>query len=60
MGYISTGMGDRFSTLLMSLMALQLVLVDQNPFWPCFFRGRFSCLIKRVGQIKSKVGYKML
>ena len=32
MGYVSTGMGDRFSALLVSLMPLQLVLVDQNPF----------------------------
>ena len=37
MGYISTGMGDRFSALIMSLMALQLALVDRNPFRPCFF-----------------------
>ena len=36
MGYVSTGMGDRFSALLVSLMSLQLVLVDQNPFQPCF------------------------
>ena len=37
MGYISTGMGYRFSALLVSLMTLRLGLVDQNPFWPCFF-----------------------
>ena len=36
MGYVSTWMGDRFSALLVSLMALQLMLVDQNPFRPCF------------------------
>ena len=36
MGYISTWMGDRFSTLPMSLMALQITLVGQNPFWPCY------------------------
>ena len=36
MGCISIGIGDRSSALLMSLMALQLMLVDQNPFWPCF------------------------
>ena len=36
MGYISTGMGDHFSALLVSPMTLQLVLVDQNPFQPCF------------------------
>ena len=35
--YPITGMGDRFGALLLSLMALQLVLVDQNPFQPCFF-----------------------
>ena len=34
MGYVNTWMGDRFSALLMSLMALQLTLVDQNPFQP--------------------------
>ena len=37
MGYVSTWMGDRFSALTQSLMALQLVLVDRNPFQPCFF-----------------------
>ena len=36
MGYVSTWMGDRFSALLVSLMALLLMLVDQNLFWPCF------------------------
>ena len=36
MGYISTWMGDRTSELLMSLMTLQLALVDQNPFQPVF------------------------
>ena len=35
MGYISAGMGDHFSALLVSLMALQFMLVDQNPFRPC-------------------------
>ena len=35
MGYISICMGDCLSALLVSLMALQLVLVDQNPFWFC-------------------------
>ena len=30
-GYVSTWMGDRLSALLVSLM-----LVDQNPFWPCY------------------------
>ena len=33
--YISTGMGDRFGVLLVSLMALQLALVDRNQFRPC-------------------------
>ena len=33
-GCISTCMGDRFSALVVSLMALQLVLADQNPFRP--------------------------
>ena len=35
MGCVSTRMGDRFSALLVSLMALQLTLVDQNSFRPC-------------------------
>ena len=38
MGYVSTGMGDRFSALLLSPMALQLTLVDRNPFQPCINR----------------------
>ena len=36
MGYVSTGMGDHFSALLMPLMALRLGLVDPSPFQPCF------------------------
>ena len=39
MGYVSTGMGDRLSALLVSLMVLQLALVDRYPFQPCFFWG---------------------
>ena len=35
MSYVSTEMGDRLSELLVSVMALWLTLVDQNPFWPC-------------------------
>ena len=35
MATLSTGMGDYFSALLMSLMALRLALVDRNPFQPC-------------------------
>ena len=34
MGYISTWMGDHLSDLFQSLMALRIVLVDQNPFRP--------------------------
>ena len=36
MCYTSTGMGDCFSAVLVSLMALPLILVDQNPFQPCY------------------------
>ena len=36
MGYISTGMNDLFSALLVSLMALWLTLVDRNPFRPYY------------------------
>ena len=36
MGHISTGTGDPFSALLISLMALRLTLVDQNPFRSCY------------------------
>ena len=32
MDYASIGMGDHFSALLLSLMALRLTLVDRNPF----------------------------
>ena len=35
MGYVNTGLGDLFSALLLSLKALWLALVDQNPFQPC-------------------------
>ena len=35
-GYVSTGMGNRFSALYLSLMDLRLTLVDQNPFRTCF------------------------
>ena len=36
MGYLSTGMGDRFGAVLVSLVTLRLMLVDRNPFRPCF------------------------
>ena len=36
MGYVSTGMGDCFSALLMFLLALRLTLVDRNPGRPCY------------------------
>ena len=35
---VSTGMGDRFSALLMSVMALRLALVDQTPLRSCFVK----------------------
>ena len=38
-GYISTGMGDHLSDLLMSLMALQLALVERNPFSALFTKN---------------------
>ena len=41
MCYISTGMCDCFGALLVSLMVLQLALVDQNPFQPCFSNVSF-------------------
>ena len=34
---VSTGICDHFSALLVSLMALRLALVGQNPFWQCLF-----------------------
>ena len=34
MGYVSTGMGDRFSAILLFLMTLRLALLDQNPLRP--------------------------
>ena len=36
MGYVSTGMGDRLSALLVSLMALWLALVDRQPLSALF------------------------
>ena len=39
MGYISTGMGDRFSALLMFLMSLRLELVDLKPLLAFFKLG---------------------
>ena len=41
MWYISSGMGDRFGVQVVSLMALQLAIVDRNPFRPCLLS--FSC-----------------
>ena len=32
MGYVSIGMGDHFTALLLSLMALRLKPVERNPF----------------------------
>ena len=43
-GCISTGMEDRLGVLLLSLMALRLTLVNQNPFHPCFWTMTF-CII---------------
>ena len=40
MGYVSTGMGDRFSALLVSLMALRLALIGR-PCFSFFFVTRF-------------------
>ena len=37
MSYVSTWMSDHLSSLLMSLTASQLMLVDLNPFRPWFF-----------------------
>ena len=47
MGYVSAGMGDCFSALLASLMALWLVLVDRNPFQPRSYMsfGKFLILL---------------
>ena len=39
---VSTGMGDLFSALLQSLMALQLILVDHNPLLSCFNEKYYS------------------
>ena len=33
---VSTWIGDRFSALLVFLMALQLAPADRNPFHPCY------------------------
>ena len=42
MGSVSTGMGDRFGALLVSLMALWLTLIDLNPFRLCCHLGTSS------------------
>ena len=38
MGYISTGIGDHFTALLVSLMALQLAPVGRNPLRSCCYQ----------------------
>ena len=38
-GYVSTLMGDHLGALLISLMTLQLALVDRNPFWSCLLQA---------------------
>ena len=38
MGYISTGMDDRFGALLVSPMALRLALVDQKNLFSLVFK----------------------
>ena len=43
--WVSTGTGDQFSALLVFLMALQLVLVDRNLFWPCCLRTFMNCIL---------------
>ena len=43
-GFFRTWRSDRLSALFMSLMALQLMLEDGNPFQPLFFFPFFSCL----------------
>ena len=49
---MGTGMGDRLSALLMSLMALQLVLVDRNPFRPCY-NVKIHVEILKKSQVKK-------
>ena len=51
MVYVSTGMGDRFGAVLVSLMALRLTLVDRNPFQPYYlshiviaFQLNYGCM----------------
>ena len=51
MSYVSTGMGNRFGVLVVSLMALQLALVDRNPFRPCFLSPDFHELWRSVMSI---------
>ena len=48
MGYVSTRIGNHFSALLVSLMALHLMLVDQNPFRLCFI----LLFVKRVPLVR--------
>ena len=44
-------MGDRLSALLVSLMALQLMLVDRNPFRPCLLH-----FLEGVGPWNQPIG----
>ena len=45
MGYVSTWMGDHLSVLFVSLMALRVTLVDQNPFQPCSVLIFINCAL---------------
>ena len=57
MGYVGTGMGDHFSALLVSLMALRLRLVDRNPFRPGFncpmMPDMFTCSTATIPKIST-------
>ena len=57
MGYVSTGMGDRLSPLLVSLMGLWLALVDQKTLSALFSFFHFSKMAAKSYFGHSLVGF---
>ena len=63
MGYISTWMGDYFSAILISLMALRLTLVDQNKpvtglYFPLFWENCGLEWIIKTQQTKTYIALR--
>ena len=62
MGYVSTWIGDHFSALLLSLMTLQLMLVDRKPFHPCslWLQNRPVILVVHKLPLESKYQLRVM